>query len=151
MGWISEELKGAVETLRQSGIAVEIMTFVTCDETLTEGSSGGCKCSSKPCCCQQPVDQTSLEKVPEEDKIEEITVPKSGVSYATMVSGRPELKPLMWMLLDEAQGEMGVGVCGPLELSSCVRRMVAGISDARGVSKGTGAHGIYLHVECFEW
>jgi ferric-chelate reductase len=151
MDWVSEELKGAVETLQQSGIAVEIMIFVTCDEALTEGSNGGCKCNSKPCCCQQSVDPTSLKKPAEEDKIEEITIPKSGESYATIASGRPDLRPLMWTLSDQAHGEMGVGVCGPLELSSCIRRMVAGISDERGVSKGTGAHGIYLHVECFEF
>jgi ferric-chelate reductase len=150
MQWISEDLQGAVETLRQSGIRVEVLIFITCDETISEGSDGGCKCTSLPCCCQQTVDPTSLKKI-HEDVIEEIPATQSGLSYATIASGRPDLKPLMWKLSDEAMGELGVGVCGPLELSSCVRTMVAGISDARGASKGTGAHGIYLHVECFGW
>ena len=73
------------------------------------------------------------------------------LGFATLRSGRPDLKSLIWKLLDEANGETGVGVCGPLGLSTAVRTIVATASDTRGVHKGTGAEGIYLHVECFGW
>lgn len=92
-----------------------------------------------------------------EDRIEEIpcasTESTSNVQlgFATLHSGRPDLKALVWKLLDQANGETGVGVCGPLGLSSMMRTIVATASDARGVHKGTGAEGIYLHVESFGW
>lgn len=58
---------------------------------------------------------------------------------------------MLWVLLDEARGETGIAVCGPLGLSSDVRTMVARCSDERAVHKGTGAQGIYLPAECFGW
>lgn len=152
--WIKEELKGAVEKLHGVGIETQVMIFVTCDETLTEGQNGSekCNCNTTPCCCVQMAPVNSNDS----DQIEEIPCASSEqnsvkLSFATLQSGRPDLKSLIWKLLDQANGETGVGVCGPLGLSSCVRTIVATASDARGVHKGTGAEGIYLHVECFGW
>ncbi|TVY19659.1 Ferric/cupric reductase transmembrane component 7, partial [Lachnellula arida] len=68
---------------------------------------------------------------------------------ATFHSGRPEFYDLLWDILDKAEGETGVAVCGPLGLSADVRRTVVRCSDERAVHKGTGAQGIYLHAECF--
>lgn len=64
-------------------------------------------------------------------------------------SGRPPITELIWQLLDQAEGETGIAVCGPLGLSATVRTAVAKISDGRAVHKGTGAQGIYLHAEGF--
>lgn len=69
--------------------------------------------------------------------------------FATFVLGRPDMKELVWELADQAEGEMGVFACGPLGLSTGIRNSVARVSDDRAVHKGTGAEGIYLHVESF--
>lgn len=61
------------------------------------------------------------------------------------------MEDLVWELADQAEGEMGVFACGPLGLSTGIRNTVAKISDERAVHKGTGAEGIYLHVESFSW
>jgi len=68
-----------------------------------------------------------------------------------MLSGRPDFQAVLWDLLDKAEGETGIAVCGPLGLSTAIRSAVVRVSDQRAVHKGTGAHGIYLHVEGFCW
>lgn len=73
------------------------------------------------------------------------------LQFATLESGRPNFKTLLWAELDQAQGETGVAVCGPAGLSSTVRNTVASVSDQRGAAKGTGAGGVYMHSECYYW
>jgi len=68
---------------------------------------------------------------------------------AAFFSGRPAIPELISELLDGADGESGVGVCGPIGLSTTVRNSVVQISDQRAIHKGTGAQGCYLHVESF--
>ena len=52
-------------------------------------------------------------------------------------------------MLEEAEGESAVIVCGPQGLQDDVRESVVALSDERAVHKGTGAQGIYLHIEGF--
>lgn len=52
-------------------------------------------------------------------------------------------------MLEQALGETGVAVCGPGALAADVKAAVVGLSDERAVHRGTGAQGIYLHVEGF--
>ncbi|KAK4543930.1 hypothetical protein LTR36_004704 [Oleoguttula mirabilis] len=68
---------------------------------------------------------------------------------AAFYSGRPEISELLTALLDGADGESGVAVCGPIGLSTTVRNSVVRLSDQRAIHKGTGAQGCYLHVESF--
>jgi ferric-chelate reductase len=77
--------------------------------------------------------------------------PNSRISCATFKTGRPSFYSFLWDLADQAEGETGIAVCGPLGLSTTIRTTVAGISDQRAVHKGTGAQGIFLHVESFGW
>lgn len=58
-------------------------------------------------------------------------------------SGRPNFSQTVLALLEHAHVEMGVAVCGPLSLSTAVRRTVA---QSMAASKG-----IYWHVEGFSW
>jgi ferric-chelate reductase len=145
--WIKEELEGAIAKLHGVGIETQVLIFVTCDDTITENRHGSekCTCDKTPCCC--------TETAHDSDRIEEISPTSSQPNSSGLAvhSGRPDIKSLLWKLLEQANGEIGVGVCGPLGLSSGVRNIVATASDARGVHKGTGAEGIYLHVECFGW
>ncbi|CAD6568412.1 MAG: hypothetical protein ASARMPREDX12_001404 [Alectoria sarmentosa] len=91
-----------------------------------------------PCCNNKKNQQTS-------------TNPTSSSSFATLISGRPPIYDLLWNVLERAEGETGVAVCGPLGLNATVRTTVARISDERAVHKGSGAQGVYLHAEGFCW
>ena len=61
----------------------------------------------------------------------------------TIQSGRPDLKEIIKEAQGKADGEIGVAVCGPVELTAETRRVVAGL-DWKGGS-------IYLHAESFGW
>ena len=92
-----------------------------------------------PCCSNKNTTKTN-------------TSTASALSYvATFHSGRPDIHRLLSPFLENAQGESGIAVCGPLGLNMSVRNTVAGLSDERAVHKGTGAQGVYLHVEGFCW
>ena len=77
--------------------------------------------------------------------------PPSISTISTLHTGRPEIYSLLSTALSRATGETGIGVCGPLGLNARVRTEVVKISNDRAMHKGTGAQGIYLHVEGFGW
>ncbi|KKY22588.1 putative metalloreductase [Phaeomoniella chlamydospora] len=66
-----------------------------------------------------------------------------------ILSGRPHPKTIIRKVLEEAEGETGVVVCGPKGLRDDVRNSVVSLSDERAVHKGTGAQGIWVHCEGF--
>ncbi|KAI1928480.1 ferric-chelate reductase Frp1 [Ophidiomyces ophidiicola] len=68
-----------------------------------------------------------------------------------VLSGRPDVRAIILAVLERAEGESGVVVCGPPGLNADARRSVVSLSDERAVHKGTGAQGIYLHVEEFKF
>lgn len=68
-----------------------------------------------------------------------------------MLAGRPQSKHLIRKMAEQALGESAVVVCGPLGLVDDVRRHVVALSDERAVHKGSGAQGIYLHTEAFDY
>jgi ferric-chelate reductase len=109
----------------------------------------------------RPEQEKDSEKEPEKDlspttrtttiTVTEKTPRKKRLECAKMLSGRPDFQSVLWDLLDDAEGETGVAVCGPLGLSTAVRSAVVRVSEQRAVHKGTGAQGVYLHVEGFCW
>lgn len=171
--WITDEVKRATESLLNVGIEIEVRLFVTCELDPAEKSTkrAGCKCRNVegPCCCsdlgieKRQAASSTLTTQASDDLDIGSSSPESlrqrqlrmGNSFpfacSTIESGRPQLKPLLWDLLDHAKGETGVAVCGPLGLVSCVRNTVATVSEQRGSNKGTGAEGVYLHAESFAW
>jgi ferric-chelate reductase len=138
----------------------------------------GCDCDVRlgPCCCER-TGEDDITPVPEKTTaiitsekatsspalsvLGSTTTPTTRkesnpvaarlLKFATLQSGRPNFKSLLWDLLDKSQGETGVAVCGPPGLSITVRNTVAAVSDQRGAAKGTGADGVYLHSECYYW
>jgi ferric-chelate reductase len=151
---------------------------LTDSEDASRGKEEGCQCecddSLGPCCCVSPVsdsdDDIATEKIAPSSKkdlstsqsakdlspittatITEKAPKKHRLESAAMLSGRPDFHSVLWELLDQAEGETGIAVCGPLGLGTAVRSAVVRISDQRAVHKGTGAQGIYLHVEGFCW
>jgi hypothetical protein len=167
--------------LKEKGIEVNVIIHVTCDDNFTrlEGSHGkGCSCdlSLGPCCCDADIqaapsfeklqdssdeltDSKNESKVETSEKIAVTVTSKSSTEdprvkflpFGTFVSGRPDLLEIVYNLAEQAEGEMAVLACGPLGLSTGIRNTVARVSDDRAVHKGTGAEGIYLHVESFCW
>jgi ferric-chelate reductase len=140
-----------------------------------------CDLSLGPCCCERDIpmsleieensisdtdeDTTALDKggnamenkthilISEKtsSSVNLPTGPKNLASIATFKSGRPDMGALVWALAEQAEGEMGIFACGPLGMSTTIRNTVASVSNERAVHKGTGAEGIFLHVEGFGW
>lgn len=116
---------------------------------------GGCCCTTQiededeitscTCTCSGPAPVQNEKPVQIEKKIPPPIVP------LPMLSGRPYPRTIIRKVLEKAEGESAVVVCGPRGLADDVRRSVVYLSDERAVHKGTGAQGIYLHVENFGW
>lgn len=144
-----------------------------------ESKECGCACdkSAGPCCCVGVSDSVSTSSG--SDSIREVVSNEKGIAQnekgtaikvksrsssslksgtkskvlpcAVFQSGRPDFYELLWGMLERAEGETGVGVCGPMGLGKDVRRTVVRCSDERAANKGTGAQGVYLHSEGFGW
>ena len=96
------------------------------------------------CCCTGKIlDSSSSSSVDSEPK-------ESALSqHLDLKTGRPPVRSIIRRVLEQADGESAVVACGPGGLQDDVRRSVVSLSDERAVHKGTGAQGIYLHVEGF--
>ncbi|XHF96599.1 hypothetical protein AWENTII_000224 [Aspergillus wentii] len=101
-----------------------------------------CKCSG-PAPAPAPASSPEILVIPEKHT--------TNTPQLNILSGRPHPKSIIRKVLEKAEGESAVVVCGPQGLSDEVRRSVVYLSDERAVHKGTGAQGIYLHVEKFGW
>ncbi|KAJ5952938.1 Riboflavin synthase-like beta-barrel [Penicillium vulpinum] len=120
---------------------------------------GGCCCTAQiedeeistacACTCSGP-EPAQPEKAALDVKalLPEDPTSKS-ITYPNIISGRPTPRTIIRKVLEKAEGESAVVVCGPRGLADDVRRSVVSLSDERAVHKGTGAQGIYLHVENF--
>lgn len=169
LGWVDAEVRGAMDTLRQHAVEVVVNVCVTCDEGFADKEAGprgdvgesaaccGCDTSLGPCCC------VSIEDDDDDDSdaiapVDTASAPAQNTAAVaatsspqphplTLSSGRPDIPTLLNAEAEQAQGEMAVVVCGPVRLSMHVRLAVVALSDARGVHKGSGAQGVYLHAE----
>lgn len=136
---------------------------------------GGCCCTTaiededeitehKCTCSGHAAPSEPKTQASEKDEITDPQKHKSDVKYVesnsqqttrshalSVLSGRPQPRTIIRKVLEKAEGESAVVVCGPEGLSDDVRRSVVYLSDDRAVHKGTGAQGIYLHVEKFGW
>jgi ferric-chelate reductase len=176
--WIADELAAAVRDLQARGVIANVRIYVTCDDSFTYITAGkaeeerGCTCEDECKCCDAPdpsQDDTitfspSADTGASREKAEEVKkavvtttvmateiAERQRLSFATFVCGRPDMTELVWELASQAEGEMGIYACGPLGMCTEMRRTVARVSDDRAVCMGTGAEGIYLHVESFAW
>lgn len=125
--------------------------------------NGGCCCGAKVededeisdhvCTCSGPAPPKPIERKSsiEKPRISEAPTSLQPAHPLNVLSGRPQPQTIIRKVLEQAEGESAVVVCGPNGLSDDVRRSVVSLSDERAVHKGTGAQGIYLHVEKFGW
>ncbi|KAL1639514.1 ferric-chelate reductase Frp1 [Diplodia intermedia] len=88
------------------------------------------------CCCQATV-------------IEDEAGKEAASSSSDILTGRPHPATLTRRVLERALGETAVVACGPAALGRDVRAAVVGLSDERAVHRGTGAQGVWCHVEGF--
>lgn len=117
---------------------------------------GGCCCKKAvdddniepvECCCKRTVSDTSNTQP--SSSANSVSKEKPTQPKLKLYTGRPKVKRIIRKVLEEAEGESAVVVCGPQGLQDDVRHSVVSLSDERAVHKGTGAQGVYLHVEGF--
>jgi hypothetical protein len=164
ISWISEELRSAFTALQQhAGIDVTIRIFVTRDDgladlpsALPEGRDSRTAPASSHAPAKLPDDGTKGDVPGREATAATLSLgilpsgadDKGHISeWASIEPGRPAFGPMMADIVARADGETGVAVCGPLGLSTAVRRTVAGLISR----KRPAEQGIYLHVEGFSW
>ncbi|UKZ88767.1 uncharacterized protein TrAFT101_004504 [Trichoderma asperellum] len=95
------------------------------------------------CCCTGNK-SSSDEKKEIQEQQEKST---SSLPIVREYTTRPDIEQLIRQPVEVAFGETAVVVCGGPEIVATTRNCVSRLSDERAVHKGTGAQGIYLHVE----
>ncbi|EXJ86405.1 hypothetical protein A1O3_03356 [Capronia epimyces CBS 606.96] len=140
---------------------VEIRSITSTDQNNDGcGPDGTCCCkaavdedgAAAKCCCCGPSSislSSSSSSINEKGPETLPTKPAEDKPQLKLIAGRPKPRNIIRKVLEEAEGESAVVVCGPQGLQDDVRRSVVALSDERAVHKGTGAQGIYLHVEGF--
>ncbi|KAL8794796.1 MAG: hypothetical protein Q9195_002624 [Heterodermia aff. obscurata] len=135
-----------------------------CQTTIEDEDAIGSKDAQCQCCCGEPEAKavrenfkTLTEFDSSENEIRMTATPRTRPikdnthPAIAILSGRPQTQSLIRKTLEQALGESAVIVCGPSGLVRNVRQSVVSLSDERAVHKGTGAQGIYLHAEAFEY
>ena len=120
--------------------------------SLSSHSDTGCQCrkivsddaAPRTCCCTGKALKSSSSSTSGNDSKESTASQKLDLK-----TGRPPIRAIIRRVLEQADGESAVVACGPGGLQDDVRRSVVALSDERAVHKGTGAQGVYLHVEGF--
>ncbi|UKZ76975.1 hypothetical protein TrVFT333_004691 [Trichoderma virens FT-333] len=135
----------AGEALMEKGVSVNIHSITSQTSAISRASNTSSEleepikgAEKSSCCCdnKDPGPAASNEKAP---------APSLPVirEYTT----RPSIEQLIRQPVEAAYGETAVVVCGGPEIVASTRNCVSRLSDERAVHKGTGAQGIYLHVE----
>jgi ferric-chelate reductase len=156
LSWIHQELLDALPELQNAGIEIQTKAFLTCDNGERDSEcnanpAAGCQCAGE-CCCEYATDKiTKVQSGPSRLDNSEEEKSLSQPLWTTVQFQRPSIDSLLWQGLCEAEGETAIAVSGPLRLCAAARTTVVKISDERAVHKGTGAQGIYLHVENCQW
>ena len=158
LSWIADDLRSVAGIMERVGIDFSVRIFVTCDGSMlqqptmsshaVDGSDVNPDAISP---ATSPGERTvvGLENQVADDQKDTPVLSNQLVPDDNLKVGRPNFHTLLRDVLDLAEGESAVAVCGPLDMSKSVRNTVVAISNERTMHKGTGAQGIYLHVENF--
>ncbi len=156
--WIADEVTTAVCDLKESGIEVNVTICVTSNDGFYHlPAAGTAESAWKGSAAEKYVHPNGTISIA--SSVTQVEVSKTTISatevaekqqlpFAEFICGRPDMSQLVRMLANQAEGETGIFACGPLGLCSEMRRTVAREGALR---MGTGAGGIYLHVENFGW
>ena len=154
-----ERAQEAGQLIRAKGIAVKIHVAITgtskggeaavayLDNQLpqsTQNDSDAITPAKQPgsCCCA-PTEKDAAGEASSASSRGSVTTPEFIREYTT----RPDIEALIREPVEQAWGETGVIVCGGREVVVATRNCVSRLSDERAVHKGSGAQGIFLHVE----
>ena len=159
--WISSEINLAIQALRNAGVDATAQIYVTSNYPPNDSTSNPslcpCECSDMSqdrCYCLTDRTPKASETALVNEKQYATSKQASTLSVSAHLSltaismhlGRPNTRVILSNALGAAEGEMGVGLCGPPGLSQRVRRDVVVLN-----AKGLGGPGVYLHTEDFGW
>ena len=151
---------------RKADFIEEVRSTVS-DSTQEATTNEGCCQPDGGCCCKSTVEDEAEAHVctcghPGASSTPKASRPRSTSTSDSLekppaspstplkiLSGRPAPTNIIRKVLEEADGETAVVACGPKGLRDDVRNTVVRLSDERAVHKGTGALGVYCHVEGF--
>jgi NAD(P)H-flavin reductase len=147
-----QRLHELIDRAREVGIELKVHIAVTGPATGALPFAEKGDASSSP-----PSEKTSAVASDVERSAAQTPTPRlrrstaSADSHVHHGSTRPDIEAYIRAPVEESGGETAVVVCGGKAIVARVRNSVAKLSDERAVHKGTGAQGIFLHVEeyCF--
>lgn len=133
-----------------------------CCTKIIEDEDQAVNASERECCCNNSsssvrdsgTDSLSDSSTKSSSPLQSLVKPSPQSTIHPSIAeftGRPQTRTLIRKFLEQALGESAVVVCGPQGLRDSVRQSVVALSDERAVHKGTGAQGVYLHVEAFDY
>lgn len=137
--YIERAKEAATTAAREKGIEVTLHIAIT--GTSADGASD----SDSPCADSKDSND-SIDSIDSSDSSDS----RNSTSTMPLVrkyTSRPDIETLIRRPVEQAWGESAVVVCGGREIVARTRNCVSRLSDERAVHKGTGAQGIYLHVE----
>ncbi|KAF8853911.1 putative FRE ferric reductase-like transmembrane component [Acephala macrosclerotiorum] len=146
VSWVEDDLRTASKMLRNAGIELSIKVFVTADTSFVEEP----RTETQPPTVSQSLENIQVANYTTDQSLKASTTTdekaappayKAMSDTTVFLAGRPEIRTLIAQAQERAGTEIGVGVCGPLGITSATRWAVAGLE------KGDG--GIYLHAESF--
>lgn len=115
-------------------------------EKTDEVTGGGCCCTGRPAVEKVSAVETG-GPVCNCGKGDDSGSETDGPELIREYTQRPDIDALIREPVEQAWGETAVVVCGGREIVAQTRNSVSRLSDERAVHKGTGAQGIFLHVE----
>lgn len=159
VGFYHERLHEAIEKAKSMGVELTVHIAVTGSgqletlPSLTFPSSSGDSGNEKKTIDEEVQAAANVDGVvqPLMGRRHERRSSTSSDAHVHRSASRPDVAGFIRSAVEATGGETGVAVCGGQSLVAKVRMSVAKLSDERAVHKGTGAQGIYLHVEeyCF--
>ncbi|QUC19105.1 uncharacterized protein UV8b_03346 [Ustilaginoidea virens] len=159
-----ERAREAAGTAREKGIEVRLHVCITgascnrdCGVPLVQfGHHGQADDSEEPTSTEKPGRSCyGTARITDDPREMDCNPPSSSnsrdsgctIELEKEYSSRPDIETLIREPVAQAWGETAVVVCGGKEIVARTRNCVSRLSDERAVHKGTGAQGIYLHVE----
>ncbi|KAI0165461.1 ferric reductase like transmembrane component-domain-containing protein [Hypoxylon sp. FL1284] len=157
VGFYHERLHEAIEKAKSVGVELTVHIAITGDGQLAALpflSSSAIGTGHEKQIYEEELKGSSNVEGVDQPLMTQPHRPLSGTSTDSHIhhsSSRPDVAGFIRTAVEATGGETGVVVCGGQSLVARVRTSVAKLSDERAVHKGTGAQGIYLHVEeyCF--
>lgn len=155
LSYYVERVKEAAQTAADKGIDVRLHIAITGSSQQGKFSVLQAGNESSSSGDEQQGEKTTLEEQSKEadvdirhsSSVNSTVGSKHTASVVREYTSRLDIESLIREPVEAAWGETAVVVCGGRDVVARTRNCVSSLSDERAVHKGTGAQGIYLHVE----